>query len=606
MAVSPTPSGRPVQSGGSASSGSTPQNGHHLRHAHRHRQIAAHKLPAAGRGAVGAAAALGGAARRPVPLSGHAAFPGGMREAAVMVTDLPSPSQRRSTCMHSVADSHTDVATNGRADWFEGMAQPGVGLTQLNVTYKFGGAAVADAERMVEVARLVCRFPENAPVVVMSAMGKTTNLLIEAGMMSLDSHAFDIPDLAPLMEIKELHYEAMDLLQVDEQAREEVTKLLKDLEQLLVGIAMLQEVTKRAKDNLVSFGERMSTRIFAAYLRRCGVKAKQFDAWKVGFLSDDNFTSAELDYPKTMAACKSALTLDEGEEMYVPVVTGFLARGRETRAVTTLGRGGSDLTATVIGAALGHAEVQVWKDVDGVLTTDPRLVSSAIPVPELTYHEATELAYFGATVLHPKSMTPADYCPEMAVRVKNAYNPDAPGTVIVKDRDMSSTLLTSVVLKENVTIIDIQSNTMLGQFGFMSRVFDAFARHQVSVDVVATSEVSISVTLDPTKYWTRDLFDHELQLLKDDIKDIGKVTVQRGYSIISLICNVKRSSEVLEKVFRCLKGMDVNVEMISQGASKTNIALVMGQAAAPGAVQALHLEFYGETKGSGKYSKISK
>jgi len=281
---------------------------------------------------------------------------------------------------------------------------------------------------------------------------------------------------------------------------------------------------------------------------------------------------------------------------------------------------------------------QVWKDVDGVLTTDPRLVSSAIPVPELTYHEATELAYFGATVLHPKSMTPADYCPEMAVRVKNAYNPDAPGTVIVKDRDMSSTLLTSVVLKENVTIIDIQSNTMLGQFGFMSRVFDAFARHQVSVDVVATSEVSISVTLDPTKYWTRDLFDHELQLLKDDIKDIGKVgrvhcalprfdaslssailiprascirvprqvTVQRGYSIISLICNVKRSSEVLEKVFRCLKGMDVNVEMISQGASKTNIALVMGQAAAPGAVQALHLEFYGETKGSGKYSKISK
>mmetsp|Transcript_20424 Transcript_20424/g.51433 ORF Transcript_20424/g.51433 Transcript_20424/m.51433 type:complete len:195 (-) Transcript_20424:130-714(-) len=194
----------------------------------------------------------------------------------------------------------------------------------------------------------------------------------------------------------------------------------------------------------------------------------------------------------------------------------------------------------------------------------------------------------------------------MAVRVKNAYNPDAPGTVIVKDRDMSSTLLTSVVLKENVTIIDIQSNTMLGQFGFMSRVFDAFARHQVSVDVVATSEVSISVTLDPTKYWTRDLFDHELQLLKDDIKDIGKVTVQRGYSIISLICNVKRSSEVLEKVFRCLKGMDVNVEMISQGASKTNIALVMGQAAAPGAVQALHLEFYGETKGSGKYSKISK
>jgi aspartate kinase len=120
-------------------------------------------------------------------------------------------------------------------------------------------------------------------------------------------------------------------------------------------------------------------------------------------------------------------------------------------------------------------------------------------------------------------MTPADYCPDMAVRVKNAYNPDAPGTVIMRDRDMSDTLLTSVVLKEGVTIIDVQSNNMLGQFGFMSRVFGAFATHQVSVDVVATSEVSISVTLDPTKYWTRDLLDHELHLLQEDIKDIGKV-----------------------------------------------------------------------------------
>lgn len=498
------------------------------------------------------------------------------------------------------------MTESSRSQWFDGLAQPGTNLTQFNVTYKFGGAAVADAERMVEVAQLICRFPENAPVVVMSAMGKTTNLLIEAGMMSLDSQACDIPELMPLMEIKQLHHEAMDLLEVDDEAREEVDRLLKDLEQLLVGISMLQEVTKRAKDNLVSFGERMSTRIFAAYLRRCGVKSKQFDAWKVGFISDDAFTSAELDYPKTMAACKSALTLAEGEDVYVPVVTGFLARGRETRAVTTLGRGGSDLTATVIGAALNHPEVLVWKDVDGVLTTDPRLVSSAIPVPELTYHEATELAYFGATVLHPKSMTPADYCPDMAVRVKNAYNPDAPGTVIMRDRDMSDTLLTSVVLKEGVTIIDVQSNNMLGQFGFMSRVFGAFATHQVSVDVVATSEVSISVTLDPTKYWTRELLDHELHLLQEDIKDIGKVKVQKNYSIISLICNVKRSSEVLEKVFRCLKGMDVNVEMISQGASKTNIALVMRNEGAPEAVKALHLEFYGETKGSGKYSKISK
>jgi len=203
-------------------------------------------------------------------------------------------------------------------------------------------------------------------------------------------------------------------------------------------------------------------------------------------------------------------------------------------------------------------------------------------------------------------MTPADYCPGMAVRVKNAYNLDAPGTIILKDRDLSSSLLTSLVLKENVTIIDIHSNNMLGQFGFMARVFDAFARHEISVDVVATSEVSISVTLDPSKYWTRELFENELEGLMQDIRPVGKVHVQRGVSIISLICNVRQSSAVLEKVFSCLKGLGINVHMISQGASKTNIALVLNSEEAPSAVKALHLEFYGETEGSGKYSDISK
>uniref|UniRef100_A0A061SJ01 aspartate kinase n=1 Tax=Tetraselmis sp. GSL018 TaxID=582737 RepID=A0A061SJ01_9CHLO len=492
-----------------------------------------------------------------------------------------------------------------KTGWFD-LKQPGTNCQQFTITYKFGGAAVADARRMVEVARIICHFQDEAPVIVMSAMGKTTNLLLKAAENCLSCKAYDVPSLPELLEIRRLHEEAMVQLEVDNNTRNRVMELLKDLEQLLVGICMLQEITNRAKDNLVSFGERMSTRIFSGYLRRCGMKSKQFDAWKCGFITNDSFTCAELDYEATLAGCRKALTLGEGEEMYVPIVTGFIARGEGTKAITTLGRGGSDLTATVIGAALNHREVQVWKDVDGVLTTDPRLVPSAVPVRELTYHEATELAFFGATVLHPRSMTPADYCPGMAVRVKNAYNLDAPGTIILKDRDLSSSLLTSLVLKENVTIIDIHSNNMLGQFGFMARVFDAFARHEISVDVVATSEVSISVTLDPSKYWTRELFENELEGLMQDIRPVGKVHVQRGVSIISLICNVRQSSAVLEKVFSCLKGLGINVHMISQGASKTNIALVLNSEEAPSAVKALHLEFYGETEGSGKYSDISK
>lgn len=464
---------------------------------------------------------------------------------------------------------------------------------QLNMVMKFGGSSVASAERMVEVAQIALGFPGVFPVVVLSAMGKTTNLLLQAGEEALTTPPGNIPSLPPLRAIKELHRETADKLGVDAAAREEVEALLTQLAQLLVGISIMQDLTPRARDSLVSFGERLSTRLFAAYLRSRGVPARQFDAFSMGVITNDNFMNAEVDYEATLPAVAASLTRAPSAPAELPVVTGFLGRSSGTGAITTLGRGGSDLTCTLIGAALGLSEVQVWKDVDGVLTSDPRVVDAARPVEELTFEEATELAFFGATVLHPLAMQPAAEAGDMGVRVKNSYNRSAPGTLITASRDMSSALVTSIVLKNNVTLVDIVSTRMLGQYGFLGRVFDVFKQQKLSVDVVATSEVSISLTLDPAKtLWERDLIDGELDALMAAFKGWATANYRRGMSILSLICNVERTSEILERVFRVLGREGVRVEMMSQGASKVNISLVIPDAQAKHALRCLHKEFF--------------
>lgn len=399
--------------------------------------------------------------------------------------------------------------------------------------------------------------------------------------------------------IKELHRVTADNLGIDLAAREEIESLLTQLAQLLVGISIMQEMTPRAKDSLVSFGERLSTRLFAAYLCSRGIPAQQHDAFEIGVITNDNFTAADVDYEQTLPALRNALTTmakpNDGKLAALPVVTGFLGKGRQTGAITTLGRGGSDLTCTLIGAALGLQEVQVWKDVDGVLTSDPRVVDGARPVEQLTFEEATELAFFGATVLHPLAMQPASEISRgMSVRVKNSYNREAPGTLIGARRNMDDVLVTSVVLKQHVTLIDIVSTRMLGQFGFLARVFSIFHDQKISVDVVASSEVSISLTLDPAKtLWERDLIDEELDALMVAFAGVATASYRRGMSILSLICNVQRTSEILERVFRVLGREGVHVQMMSQGASKVNISLVVADEEAKHALRCLHKEFFG-------------
>ena len=476
------------------------------------------------------------------------------------------------------------------------MTRPGRDAEKVNMVYKFGGSSLADASRMREVADIVCSFPQYYPCIVLSAMGNTTNLLIESGGAALKCSADKITSMASYQQILERHMEAAEKLEVPTDVKHAIRALLNDLKQLLTGVSMMQELTPRAKDAVVSFGERMATRLFSGYLNARDVPSVQFDAWDLGFVSTDDFTNADVILSATLPSIRKHISSLDGK---IPVVTGFLAKGEKSRSITTLGRGGSDLTATMIGLALNLPEVQVWKDVDGVLTSDPRIVSSAQPLSVLTYEEASELAHFGAQVLHPRAMKPAMLSEDaMAVRVKNSYNREAPGTVIQSHRDLSDTLLTSIVIKRGISVVDIVSTRMLGQFGFLARVFEIFKENRISVDVVATSEISVSISLDADRYaGEEEEEEHRTGHLLGQFAGWADVSLRRDLSIISLICNIQRSSEILEVVFRCLREKNINVQMISQGASKTNISLILHEAQADAAVTAIHDQFFGASHG---------
>ncbi|KAI7996372.1 hypothetical protein LOK49_LG10G00055 [Camellia lanceoleosa] len=276
------------------------------------------------------------------------------------------------------------------------------GIEELTCVMKFGGSSVASAERMRE-----------------------------AGEKAVSYGNSRVSKIDELRFIKELHLRTVEELGVDVTV---ISAHLEELEQLLKGIARIKELTLRIKDYLVSFGECLSTRVFAAYMNKIGAKASQYDAFDIGFITTDDFTNADI-LEATYPAVAKRLHSDWISDPAIPIVTGFLGKGSKSCAVTTFGRGGSDLTATTIGKALGLREIQVWKDVDGVLTCDPSIHPRAEPVPYLTFEEAAELAYFGAQVLHPQSMRPAREG-DIPVRVKNSYNPKAAGTLITKSRDM--------------------------------------------------------------------------------------------------------------------------------------------------------------------------
>lgn len=436
---------------------------------------------------------------------------------------------------------------------------------------KFGGSSVANAERIKHVASIVKAYKNERPVVVLSAMGDTTDFLLEAADKAVEGFV-DVESVA------KLHKKTAFELGIEINT---IDALLKELQQLLTGISMIKEISKRSRDYLVSFGERMSVRMMASYLESQGISAKFYDAWDIGIVSDSNFMSAELldevweNIPLYLTKYKN------GYDEKIPIVTGFIAKDKKGN-ITTLGRGGSDLTATMIGAVMHAKEVQTWKDVDGILTTDPRIVKEAKTVPEVTYEEAQELAMFGAQVLHPRSMLPVRKT-GTPVRVKNSYNIASPGSIIVENHTDKVSPVCAITTVKHITLIDIISSRMLGAAGFLAHVFNNFLKWNISIDVIATSEVSVSLTVNTKS---------DLSGLIADLEQASQVSVRKNKAIVTIICDAAHSSAILASGFDALADEGINVQMISQGASKVNISMIVDDDEAEKTVKILHSAYF--------------
>ena len=446
-------------------------------------------------------------------------------------------------------------------------------ITRIMIVMKFGGSSVANADRIRNIAEIVKARLDRRPILVLSAMGDTTDYLLQAGEAALKKGMINAE------KIEEIHLAAIKDLGIDDTALVEVRSLLQELRNLLMGIYLIQELTGRTRDYLVSFGERLSVRIVAAYFESIGINAKAVDAWDGGFITDSNFITAELTGESWDLIPEKLLPA--AREGIVQVVTGFIAKD-EKGNITTLGRGGSDLSATMIAASCRAEEVQVWKDVDGILTADPRIVKDAKPVDTISYEVASELAYFGAQVLHPRAMLP---CMKTGtpVLVKNSYNPEAPGTKIVPSEFVKMTPIQAITFRKDITLVDIVSSHMLGQYGFLAEVFSCFAKHGLSVDMVATSEVSVSLTLNSS---------YDLGATIKELSRIASVEIHADKAIVTIIGDVRRSSEILARSFRICELLGVQVQMISHGASKVNISFIINDDEVEEVVKGLHSDFF--------------
>lgn len=435
---------------------------------------------------------------------------------------------------------------------------------------KFGGTSVADAAAFENVARIVAAERAAFPVVVVSAMSGVTDALLSATVESLGP-IFSRHFLAAeeLLDGPELEHFADLLRRAEAHVRESLQ-------------TQTSKNRKSVQDAVVAFGEILSSALMAAVLNQRGVDARQVDARRC-IITDEEHTSAAPLLQETFVRTEHELRplLDNG---VVPVLGGFIGSTLQG-ATTTLGRGGSDYTAALLGAALDVDEIQIWTDVTGVLTADPRVVPEAQTIDRLSYSEAAELAYFGAKVLHPKTIQPAIEN-AIPVRICNSRLPQEQGTLVGPQSETSPRAIKAIAHKTGVTIVQITSARMLGAYGFLRALFEVFERHRTVVDVVTTSEVSVSLSLDEAD---------ALPAIVGDLERLGTVGIEKGRAIICVVGEGLRGTPgIAGRVFGTIS--DINVSLISQGASSVNFTFVIEEERVNEAVLRLHEEFFGHDK----------
>jgi aspartate kinase len=449
------------------------------------------------------------------------------------------------------------------------------------IVMKFGGTSVQDAQAIDRIAGIVRERLDEKPVVVVSALAKITDQLL--AMASAAGSGNKAKALELCQTARERHFNtASELLgpQAFPQIHAELEADFNGLEELLRGIVAVGELTLRTTDNIAGFGERVSSKIAAAAFSLRGINASHIDSRQC-LVTDNNFGKAVPQFEETKARLEETVRplLDRGR---VPVMGGFIGSTREGVS-TTLGRGGSDFSAAIVGAEMDAQRIEIWTDVDGMMTTDPHLCPDAHRIKAISFEEAAELAYFGAKVLHPATLLPAIQ-KNIPVLVLNSRNPKNEGTRITATAPKSKNLFKAIAAKKRITVVDVVATRMLMAHGFLKSIFEVFANHRCPVDMVSTSEVSVSLTVDSNE---------SIAAIAVDLAKLADVKYAGRKAIVCLVGeNIRSTPGIAARVFSAIP--DVNIHMISQGASEINISFVVDEADVPDAVARLHHIFFSE------------
>jgi aspartate kinase len=447
---------------------------------------------------------------------------------------------------------------------------------------KFGGTSVEDAAAINRTASIVGGrvAAGKQPVVVVSAMARVTDLLLRAAASAAQGDRTGA--LAISSRLRARHRDtACALIKTPADASalcNLIEQKFDSLDEILRGLAAILELTPRISDLVVSYGERLSSRIIAAAFLERGMNAAHVDARDV-IITDSQFQkAAPIDaLIEKRAAEHLRPLLSDGK---IPIMGGFIA-SNEDGITTTLGRGGSDFTGALVGGALTADAIEIWTDVDGIMTSDPRVCSDALRVKVISFEEAAELAYFGAKVLHPATILPA-VKKSIPVLVLNSKNPANEGTRIVSVAPHCKSPFKSIAVKKKLSIIDVVASRMLMTHGYLKAIFDIFDKHQCPVDMVSTSEVSVSLTVDSNE---------KLPLIAADLSKLADVNYEGKKALVCLVGeDIRGQSGMAAQVFGAIR--HVNVRMISQGASEINMSFMIEEDDADEAVRSLHAAFF--------------
>lgn len=438
---------------------------------------------------------------------------------------------------------------------------------------KFGGTSVKDASAVKRTVGIVLSSSEKQ-IVVVSALAGITNLLVSISD-SIRKHQLEFA-ITSLEEVRNRHITLVNELNVGDVALNFVNQICDELQRIIIALDVIGEVSAKSFDKILSVGEVLSSFIISEYAGSINNKVCHLDSRSV-IKTDSSFMEAEVDFEITSEKINSSMSNLNNYDVFI--CGGFIGSDKFD-STTTLGRGGSDYSAAVYAKCINASKLEIWTDVDGILTSDPRLINNALLLKEVSYKEAAELAYFGAKVLHPKTIFPAIQ-DEIPVYVLNSYKPEGAGTLIRKDSEFGN-IIKAIAFRKNITVINISSNRMLGAYGFLAKVFDVFLKNETSVDLVTTSEVSISLTIEN---------DKNLQEIIHDLGEFASIEIYRKRAIISAVGEgIRDTSGIASRFFRALDG--VNILMISMGASEVNLSIIVDDSELNKAVELLHKEFF--------------